>query len=687
MFNKYYERGYVPIPVLKEGKNPVIKEWSRYCSEKPSQQTIDQWEESFKGYNLGITCGRASGIIVVDIDTDDKDFLDSMPRSTVVRRGAKGEARFFQYDEKIKSQSLPLLDILSDGRQVVIPPSIHPLTKKPYTWLTPDTLLDLNANELPKLDVQALLKEIEFLKNGKKHSSLSTSIKGPGRNNKLVSIVTAMRGRGMGDLEVTKEIYEHDKKFHSPRLFTDQSEGYKATTEQEGMVNAWKFVSNVTKSLLNSGAMPIMLEDSVSFEVTEAHEISVIERYKSRVYPEPTGLIKDIQDVIIDSSKRYAPNLALGGAISIMAAICANRYQFDGSWSNMYILNLAPTGLGKSFPQDMAKKILDEKTNSGLIGFGNYQSSNAFVKDIVTKRERLDIIDEVSDLFAKIKSGGHWQSSIEQAMCKMWSSAHTKFLGDEYAGDDRQASTCYNPCVSLIGGGTIENVKENLSKKSFTSGLIPRFVIFYEEKYGKRKYRNRKDTALLIDVCRRVTEILKVEKRKLQNDILKASDIYDPIEMEPVEQDAIDLFEAIDEEIDDRLTTETSETIKEMLTRGIEQIKKLALVHAVGNNRRVAVQDLRWAKDVFEVSLHNATTFLEESSSTGDWEKDLIRVEDVFKKHGSVNRSKLVNTFRRIPSQRLFSILEQLKLAEKIVESNEMFQGKRVIKYTWIYKT
>ena len=219
MFNKYSESGFSVIPVYKNAKNPSISKWQQYCTTHPAQDLINAWDRQFSAgqINIGLACGKASNIIALDIDSDDPELLNLCPPSPVRKRGSKGETRFFKYNPNIKSQSYPLLDILSDGRQTILPPSTHPMTRQPYVWLTLDTLLD--QIELPELSLDFIIK---FQRQP------NASISKEGRNNKLVDIITAMRGRGEPESAIVNEVYEWDLQHHLPRLFMDPKEQYKA---------------------------------------------------------------------------------------------------------------------------------------------------------------------------------------------------------------------------------------------------------------------------------------------------------------------------------------------------------------------------------------------------------------------------------------------------------------------------
>lgn len=671
MLTKYFESGYVPILVAKNGKNPIHNDWSKWCYEKPSEDLISKWDEQFlnNALNVGIACGPASGIVVLDVDTDDVEFLKICPLSPVSRRGKKGEARFFRYNKNIVSRSFPSLDIIAAGRQILVPPSIHPDTLKPYVWITPETLFDFKPEELPELDLSFLSKLNQKFQD--------VGPKATGRNNKLVEMVTAMRFRAEPEAKIVNEIYDWDFRYHQPRLFTDKNEGFSARDEDEAKNNAWDFVSNVTKSLRKAGKIKLE-ENNISIELTEEDEKRILEKYSHMSYPEPTGLLKDIRDLILDYSERDMPNLALGGAVSLMSAVCSNKFRFDQCWPNTFVLNLAPTGAGKSFPQRIISMILDEKLSSQLVGYGNYQSSSAFTKNLLARRERLDMIDEISSLFAQMKSGGPWQMAILEEMCKVWSSSSGKFNASEYA-EKQNNSSCFNPCVNVLGSSTIEGIKSNITKMMVTKGLIPRFLIFSHDNYGKLK-KDFLNEDLLKVVCSHIKQILNTPK--VTQDITGGLSPVDPPNMAPIDEDSVRLFEVIKLKYALRVEKEESGAMQELLTRGKEQIMKLALIHAVGNSRRVDTRDLAWAEKTFEVCMHNSSAFIKESAVDNDWERDCVAVLNTIKKKGHITFAVLSSRFPRIPNIRLKSLIDHLIVNESIQSVIKETKQKKIPGYS-----
>lgn len=667
MFIKYYENGLSVIPVQKGQKFPVIKEWQKYCDELPAEEDVDRWNSG--NYNIGIACGKASRVVVVDIDTDDKEILGRCPQSPVVRRGAKGEARFFKYNKDIESQSVPLIDILSSGRQVVVPPSIHPTTREPYIWLTKDTLDNFDLDDLPELH------DLSFLNS----TTVNNSPKVPGRNNHLVDLVTSMRGRGEPEELIVNEVFEWDQSNHNPPLFSDKSEGFRG----DPRMNAWKFVNRVTSTLINKGLVSIGIPPKVVVEDKLIQE----ELFKPKEFPRPTGLMDDIMTLIENSSVRLMPNLALGGAMAVMSSICANRYRFGNVWPNVFILNLAPTGSGKSFPQRIIKELLAE---TSLIGYGSYKSSSAVTKNLISQRERLDIIDEFSGPLGQIKNGGPYQAEIGEELCKLWSESNTKFMGGEYAGKEN-TSTCYNPCVTILGSSTIEGIKQNIDASMISKGLLPRFTIFSHEGYGAIK-RTISDDKLFKKTKDKIKKFTKIQKKRSNVEVSPLEGPkYNPTDLYPKCPKTVELLEKYEffylKEVEN---PSFSEPQKQMVSRASEKMAKNIIFSCRSNSRLEAtIEDIEWAKKVVDVELYNSRALIEESSSKNDWERFLNRVLEFIKKGhkgGFITHGVLLNKLRSATPREIGQCITQLIQSEQIKEisienprTKKIYKGYQII--------
>lgn len=178
---KLIDNGYLPYPVKIKSKRPDIK-----TGKKP------EWLTEYKDQYLnttfhGVGIFPQHGLNCVDYDLTPKALIKEgftpeqaeeiftkidpiaqqiLEKAIVSRTGSKGYAALFNGEEdkktvlKIKApngQDVTIIDLMRNtGVGVVMPPTIHPDTKKPYRWLTEKTLFNTRIDEHPPLPVDLL---------------------------------------------------------------------------------------------------------------------------------------------------------------------------------------------------------------------------------------------------------------------------------------------------------------------------------------------------------------------------------------------------------------------------------------------------------------------------------------------------------------------------------------------------
>jgi Bifunctional DNA primase/polymerase, N-terminal len=156
----YRERGLEPRPVKPGGKGCYLKGWTKPDSEL-SQAELDRWLIKYANYGIGLRMGTplpgGGHLGALDIDNDGYVRISKvlMGNPPCMRIGKKGVVIFTRIigdlpnsTFKVKREDEPDLqvaDCLFDKKLCVIPPTIHPGTKKPYRWIgTPLHQLDFD---------------------------------------------------------------------------------------------------------------------------------------------------------------------------------------------------------------------------------------------------------------------------------------------------------------------------------------------------------------------------------------------------------------------------------------------------------------------------------------------------------------------------------------------------------------
>ena len=173
----YHSLGYEPVHVPLGAKGAKSVGWQ---VKKAIEDSINR--EFSKPSNLGIRTGdlHADGscLFGIDIDVDDANLVRCVERAigcpVPVKRGKKGVTYLARLTEQIASHKIhmyhdgnkrPVIDILCRGAQSVVPPSVHPETKKPYKWVAGSPLCEIPYDKLPLFTPWIIDEIIGFCKS------------------------------------------------------------------------------------------------------------------------------------------------------------------------------------------------------------------------------------------------------------------------------------------------------------------------------------------------------------------------------------------------------------------------------------------------------------------------------------------------------------------------------------------
>src|SRR5262249_44799710 len=152
------EQGYFPIPIAPGTKKPGkwVPSFNRFCDIPDWQNHKKPIDSPQPNAGIGVRCG--DGLIAFDFDDDEAALIISevFDPTPVNKSGQKGWTAFYRVDFEVPNENFYdqsgrlALQVLSKGKQTVIPPSVHKETGQPYKW-NGRTLLDTPLTELPLL--------------------------------------------------------------------------------------------------------------------------------------------------------------------------------------------------------------------------------------------------------------------------------------------------------------------------------------------------------------------------------------------------------------------------------------------------------------------------------------------------------------------------------------------------------
>lgn len=246
------DNGYKLIPIKAGAKDCILPAWQH--SNETAESIITS---ALKGRNVGIVCGKASGIVVIDLDNkDQRDGLfwlrandDRIDSPIYQNTPSGGKHLFFKYPENAvipssRDRIAPGVEIKSDGTYVLIAPS--KTTDGVYKFGD----LDISAGwELPELP-EWLIQEIQT--NVSKQLKAYTALKSPlgtlpegiqqkvsdlayqgavnkfgridqgGRNSKLYSVAQHFLDLGLTGYVLAESVKRYNNEYCAPPLPEDE---------------------------------------------------------------------------------------------------------------------------------------------------------------------------------------------------------------------------------------------------------------------------------------------------------------------------------------------------------------------------------------------------------------------------------------------------------------------------------
>lgn len=184
----YFEKGISVTPLQPKTKNAFLSGWSKYHDYLPPLETIGDWCVKYPYHNIGLVLGKQSDITVVDVDSEDPAIVAAiesiLPPTLWKRVGRKGYAAAYRWNGKRSRRiddinGVRLVEVLSTGTQIVLPPSIHPDTGLPYTANADLLEVYPHLTKLPDNFIEqliAVLSTVTKLKNDKESFNSSIHI-------------------------------------------------------------------------------------------------------------------------------------------------------------------------------------------------------------------------------------------------------------------------------------------------------------------------------------------------------------------------------------------------------------------------------------------------------------------------------------------------------------------------------
>lgn len=209
----------------------------------------------------------------------------------------------------------------------------------------------------------------------------------------------------------------------------------------------------------------------------------------------PPGLFGQLCQEILEMAPYPNREIALAGAMGLVAGIAGRAFNVLGMGLNVYIAILADSGIGKANLKDSINVALRGSggpfnVGATFVGKSRFTGPKAIFDMLSSGMSRICVIEEAG-LMSESKAGD--QSGITRALLDLFtSSGQGKWAGDEgYSSVDNSIPALHAPALSIVNVSTPKSFLAALKAKSAdVSGEVAR--LWMMRSIGEKPYLNTK---------------------------------------------------------------------------------------------------------------------------------------------------------------------------------------------------
>lgn len=566
--DKYRDLGLQVVP---------IKPGTKVCYEKGWQEADPERfnEARFDDHGIGLLTGSVSGVVAVDIDNDDilQDVLKILPPTPCWKVGSKGATYFYKFQDQVSNPKIylngvPAVEILQDGQQTVLPPTLHPNGKE-YSWGDPTNDLLNAVQDLPLLGPH-VVEQLRNLVN--KKQNLLTQKSFTGRDNHLTEMAWAAVCKNKSRELIIIELLEIDQKMHNPPFATDATE-IKTRNKTPAQVMA-AFVDQAIKKR----------GDNYQPEIIQSVEMQVIVEKEDQM-PELPLFLKQLADYLGEGDNQR--NGSVLTACIFMSIFLGKRVEFKHPKTgrrtapNLYCFHIGSSGSGKGALKnrliDLVKHCKDTLGNVCLTGL---PKSDAALHRFFEKPVVCMLSEEFHQVLTAISMGNKNFAAVNETLADIYS-ASTGILLEKKAADAKyDAAEVVEPYLSLFAATQPFNFKNKiLGTKNwgdiFHQGLAARMLFSIDDA----------STPIIHNESELNKNLIKDTLRSLAFATTKDQLKVVPMQLE-YEKGFIEVFDAFYSEFKaekekEEQTSDYESIMSPIIARRLENAIKVAMIYAV----------------------------------------------------------------------------------------------------------
>lgn len=333
----------------------------------------------------------------------------------------------------------------------------------------------------------------------------------------------------------------------------------------------------------------------------------------------PPGVLGDLSRWITRHCVKPTKEPAIAAVLGYASGIMGKAWQINGTGLNNYIVMIGQSAVGKS-SATKAVGILHNKVServpqaAGMFG-ASVPGSDIGLLRICEKNDSLTMrMDEFAKKIGSATSGksGPDKHVMDELLRMYDKSDHGERISSVvYSDVSKTINIPHNVAVSIIGDGVSSVYYSSLSGVMAEDGLLSRLTVI--EYTGIRQYTNRN----------RVMEVPEYIINKFVDIATDATSLNATGKYINVihSADAAVMLEAIDDESDDMVNYQLTDSTKYLASRRKLKIERIAALLAVADNHhypKIEVEHVEWARDVIDQGIARELWWLRQGVVAGN---------------------------------------------------------------------
>ena len=531
---KYADLGWPVFPLAPGKKTPITKSGVKDAT--VDKLVLSSWWEKWPDANIGLACGKGSGVWVVDIDINEAKGINGF--TSLREAGCTNQATVSQYTPRgglhllftatdpprNKNSFLPGVDIRGEGYYIVLAPShLDPYDGCPaggeYYWaqdldpwrpglypaqypdcMRPKEIVKFNGTPLVYNETLAAPRQDTQRRISLYLATVDPAVQGLDGHGKLFWAAQCMvSGCRLSD-EAAFSILasEYNPRCSPPWNLGDPSElkdfRRKITEARKNPPQSKRIGWIIDDDTYGDANITCTVDlESIMSAVREKEESALPpvdeaeEKRELEFLTRPTGLLGELCSWINAGAIRPQPLLTLACALTWLGALYGRKIEDErGGRTNIYCMGIARSSSGKDHAPRQIRRLALEMGGLGLIGGNDIASDTAIEERMSKAPSTLFLLDEIGHLLASINSGQDKNKmNIVSVLMRLYSCASDVYLGKEYADVEKQR-IIVEPCCCLYGTSTPERFTDGVTPGEVRDGWLGRCLVFRTKEFPQK---------------------------------------------------------------------------------------------------------------------------------------------------------------------------------------------------------